>query len=66
MIIKATARCSFGQRGPHEYLIDFNNMCQNGNMRIRKIMRKTFMNQDEKEIFDKNVRGIIGIYFEKK
>lgn len=51
--------------GVNEYTINFDNMTQNGNMRIRKIMRKEFANQQEKVIFDANVRGIIGIYFKK-
>lgn len=52
--------------GPNEYTIDFENMCQTGNMRSRKILRKVFLNQAEKDNFDKTIRGVVGIYFEKK
>lgn len=52
--------------GPHEYSIDFVNMKQIGNLRTRNIMRKEFNSQSEKNMFDKSIRGIVGIYFEKK
>lgn len=52
--------------GPYEYTIDFENMCQTGNMRSRKILRKAFFSQAEKDNFDKTIRGVVGIYFEKK
>lgn len=52
--------------GPREYTIDFGEMRQFGNMRSRKILRKEFANMQEKEDFDKTIRGIVGIYFQKK
>ena len=52
--------------GPHEYVIDFENMYQVGHRKSRKIIRKEFFNWTEKNNFDKTIRGIVGIYFEKK
>lgn len=52
--------------GPNEYMIEFENMCQTRNMKSRKILRKAFLSQSEKDDFDRTIRGVVGIYFEKK
>lgn len=51
------------QIGPYAYEINFHNMSQNRNFKQRRMLRKEFNSVDEKQEFDKNVRGIIGIKF---
>lgn len=53
--------------GTRDYSIDFEEMEQtcDGNNGWRKICRREFANAEEKAVFDQNVRGIAGIYFQK-
>lgn len=51
------------QIGPYAYEINFHAMSQNRGNKQRRILRKEFNSVDDKQEFDKNVRGIIGIKF---
>jgi hypothetical protein len=51
------------QIGPYAYEINFHTMSQNRGYKQRRMLRMEFNSVDEKQEFDKNVRGIIGIKF---
>lgn len=51
------------QIGPYAYELNFHDMLQIRGVKQRRMLRKEFNSEDEKSIFDKTVRGIIGIKF---
>lgn len=52
--------------GVIKYVVNFENMNQFNDTKKRNIIRKTFISREEKGIFNRDVRGIIGVYFDKK